>query len=200
LQKGAKYSSTDQHHQFLPLDHPFRQNKKNFTKCHVVTKPPPQMLTHAEVHAQVVALVANEGSGHFVGYGKQHMWSHKSALQQLPYHDDLLVPHHIDFMHTEKNIAEALFCTLMDTDKSKDNPMAKVDIATLCDRPNLEMRLPEGRKKWRSPEADCVLSIEQRREVLKWMKMLRLLDGYAHNVKRGVNLTTMRVNGMKSHD
>jgi hypothetical protein len=103
-------------------------------------------------------------------------------------------------MHTEKNIAEALFCTLMDTDKSKDNPMAKVDIATLCDRPNLEMRLPEGRKKWRSPEADCVLSIEQRREVLKWMKMLRLLDGYAHNVKRGVNLTTMRVNGMKSHD
>jgi hypothetical protein len=24
--------------------------------------------------------------------------------------------------------------------------------------------------------------------------------GYAHNVKRGVNLSTMRVNGMKSHD
>jgi hypothetical protein len=32
------------------------------------------------------------------------------------------------------------------------------------------------------------------------MKTLRFPDGYAHNVKRGVNLTTMRVNGMKSHD
>jgi hypothetical protein len=167
LQKGAKYSSSVQHRQFLPLDHPFRQNKKNFRKGLVVTQPPPQMLTRAEVHAQVVALVANEGSGPFVGYGKQHMWSHKSGLQRLPYHDDLLVPRNIDFMHTEKNITEALFCTLVDIDKSKDNPKARMDIATLCDRPNLEMRLPEGRKKWRRPEADCVLSIEQRREVLK---------------------------------
>jgi hypothetical protein len=91
-------------------------------------------------------------------------------------------------------------CTLMDTEKSKDNPKARVDIATLCDRPNLELRPPEGRKKWRRPKADYVLSIEQRREVRKWMKTLRFPDGYAHNVKRGVNLTTLRVNGMKSHD
>jgi hypothetical protein len=32
------------------------------------------------------------------------------------------------------------------------------------------------------------------------MKTLWFPDGYAHNVKRGVNLTIMRVNGMKSHD
>jgi hypothetical protein len=144
LQKGAKYSSFDQHHQFLPLDHPFRKDKKNFTEGLIVTQPPPQMLTGAEVRAQVEALVANEGGGRYVGYGEQHMWSHKSGLQRLPYHDDLLVPQHIDFMHTEKNIAEALFCTLMDTNKSKDNPKARVDIATLCDRPNLEMRPPCG--------------------------------------------------------
>jgi hypothetical protein len=89
------------------------------------------MLIGAEVRAQVVALVANEGGGHFVGYGEQHMWSHKSGLQRLPYHDDLLVPHHIDFMHTEKNIKEAFFCTLMDTDRSKDNPKARVHSWTL---------------------------------------------------------------------
>jgi hypothetical protein len=100
LQKGAKYSLFDQHRQFLPLDHPFRQDKKNFTKGLVVT---------------------------------QHMWSHKSGLQRLLYHDDLIVPHHIDFMHTEKNIAEALFCTLMDTDKSKDNRKARVDITSITE-------------------------------------------------------------------
>ena len=32
LQKGGKYSSFDRHRQFLPLDHPFKQDIKNFTK------------------------------------------------------------------------------------------------------------------------------------------------------------------------
>ena len=69
-------------------------------------------------------------------------WTHKSSLTRLPYFDDLLLPHNIDVMHTEKNIAKALWATLMDTDKSKDNPMARVDLAMLCDRPNLEMWPP----------------------------------------------------------
>jgi len=65
---------------------------------------------------------------------------------RLPYFDDLLLPHNIDVMHTKKNIAEALWATLMDTNKSKDKPKARVDLATLCDRPNLEMRPPtEGK-------------------------------------------------------
>ena len=34
------------------------------------------------------------------------MWTHKSGLTRLPYFDDLLLPHNIDVMHTEKNIAE----------------------------------------------------------------------------------------------
>jgi hypothetical protein len=190
LQKGGKYSSFEKHRQFFPLDHPFREDKENFTKGVAVTEPPPQMMTGAEVRAQIDALVANEQGG-FVGYGEKHMWTHKSGLERLPYHDDLLVPHYIDMMHTEKNIAEALFGTLMETEKSKDNPKARVDLATLCDRPKLEMKPPEGRKKWRRPKADFILSIQQRREVLQWMKTLMFLDGYAHNLKRGVNLTTL---------
>ena len=78
------------------------------------------MMTGAEVHAQIDALVSAPDGG-FVGYGEQHMWTHKSGLTRLPYFDDLLLPHNIDVMHTEKNIAEALWGTLMDTDKSKDN-------------------------------------------------------------------------------
>ena len=60
---------------------------------------------------------------------------------RLPYFDDLLLPHNIDVMHTEKNVAEALWATLMDTKKSKDNPKA-----TLCDRPNQEMQPPSRGK------------------------------------------------------
>ena len=41
---------------------------------------------------------------------------------------------------------------------------------------------------------------DQRREVLEWIQTLMFLDGYATNLKRGVNLGTLRVNGMESHD
>jgi hypothetical protein len=32
-----------------------------------------------------------------------------------------------------------------------------VDLAALCDRPNLEMKPPSGGKTWRRPKADFVL-------------------------------------------
>jgi hypothetical protein len=104
-------------------------------------------------------------------------------------------------MHTEKNVAKALWATIMDIlDKSKDNVNARVDLAALCDRPNQEMKLPSGGKTWRRPKADFVLSKAQRKEVLQWIKMLMFPDGYAANLSRRVNLSTLRVLGMKSHD
>jgi hypothetical protein len=87
------------------------------------------------------------------------MWTHKSGLTRLPYYDDLLLPHNIDVMHTEKNVAEALWATIMGIpDKSKDNIKARVDLAVLCGRPNQEMKLPSRGKTWRIPKADFVLS------------------------------------------
>ena len=59
------------------------------------------MMTGAEIRQQIDGLVANTEGG-FVGYGEQHMWTHKSGLTRLPYYDDLLLPHNIDVMHTEK--------------------------------------------------------------------------------------------------
>jgi hypothetical protein len=62
------------------------------------------------------------------------------------------------------------------------------------------MKLPCSGKTWRSPKADFVLSKDQRREVLEWIKMLMFPDGYASNLSSGVNLSTMRVLGVKSYD
>ena len=56
LQKGGKYSVFDKHRQFLPAEHPFRRDIKNFTKGVMVTDPAPQMMTGAEVHDQIDAL------------------------------------------------------------------------------------------------------------------------------------------------
>jgi hypothetical protein len=200
LQKGGKYSSFDKYHQFLPLDHPFRQDIKNFTKGTIVKDPLPQMMTGAEVHAQIDALMANQEAGGFMGYGEEHMWTHKSGLMRLLYFDDLLLPHNIDIMHIKKNVAEALWGTIMETEKSKDNPKTRVDLATLYDRPKQEMQPPRGSKTWKRLKADFILARKHRRKVLEWMQTLMFPDGYAVNLRRGVNLSTLRVNKMKSHD
>jgi hypothetical protein len=200
LQKGGKYVAFDKHRQFLPLDHPFRRDIKNFTKGVAVTSLAPPMKTSAAIHQEIDGLVVNPAGG-FVGYSEQHMWTHKSGLTRLPYYDDLILPHNIDVMHTEKNIAEALWSTIMDIPgKTKDNVKARVDLAILCDRPNLEMKPPCRGKTWRRPKADFVLTKPQRREVLEWIKKLMFPDGYAANLSRGVNFSSMRVLGMKSHD
>jgi hypothetical protein len=69
--------------------------------------------------------------------------------------------------------------------KTKDNVKARVDLATLCDRPNLEMKPPGRGKTWRKPKANFVLTKPQRREVLEWIKTLMFPDGYAANLSRG---------------
>jgi hypothetical protein len=187
LQKGGKYSSFDKHRQFLPLDHAFRRDIKNFTKGVVVTDPAPQMMTGAVVHAQIDALEVNQEEGGFVGYGEQHAWTHKSGLLRLPYFDDLLLSYNIDVMHTEKNIAEALWATIMDiSDKTNDNIKARVDLTTLCDRPKQEMKTSRGSKTWRKPKVEFVLTRPQRREVLEWFQMLIFPDGYVANPRRVV--------------
>ena len=71
----------------------------------------------------------------------------------------LLLPHNIDVMHTEKNLGEALWGTIMDIpDNTKDNVVkARVDQATLCNGPKLDMVPPRGGKSWRKPKAEFVL-------------------------------------------
>jgi hypothetical protein len=185
VKKGGKYSLFDKHRQFLPPDHPFRLNIKNFTKGVVVTDRPPVTMTGAEIRQQIDGLVASTKGG-FMGYGEQHMRTHKLGLTWLPYYDDQLLPHNIDVMHTKKNVAEALWATIMDIpDKSKDNVKARVDLAALCDRPNQEMKPPGGGKTWRRSKADFVLSKAHRKEVLQCIKMLMFPDGYAANLSRG---------------
>jgi hypothetical protein len=140
LKKGGKYSSFDKHRQFLPPDHPFLLDIKNYTKGVIVTDRPPATMTGAEIRQQIDGFMANLEGG-FVGYGEQHMWTHKSGLTRLSYYDDLLLRHNIDVMHIEKNVAEALWATIMDIpDKSKDNIKARVDLTALYDRPNQEMK------------------------------------------------------------
>ena len=61
-------------------------------------------------------------------------------------------------MHTEKNIAEALFGTLFGIDgKSKDNTKARVDLEALCDRPLQNMKNRKESRTGRSQRHGSIL-------------------------------------------
>jgi hypothetical protein len=50
------------------------------------------------------------------------------------------------------------------------------------------------------PKADYSLKPRQWKEVMKWMKDMKFPDGYATGFRRSMNLKTMKMKGLKSHD
>jgi hypothetical protein len=204
LNAGHKYVAFDKHRQFLKRGHRFRENKKNFTKGVVVLEEKEiPSFDGATVDAELRALKPKENSSQFEGYGETHNWTHVAGLTQLEYYKDLELPHNIDVMHTEKNVAESLFHTILNIPgKSKDNVKARVDVERLCDRKEMYMQPPDrNRKNWFKPHADFCLDAPQKKEVFKWLKNeVMFPDGYCSNMSKGVNLLTGKVTGLKSHD
>ena len=206
LQKGGKYVAFDTNRQFLKRRHPFREDTKNFKKGKVVheVKEVPKF-DGTTVDAEIRALVPpKKPTGHqFEGYGETHNWTHEAALTKLDYYKDLELPHNIDVMHTVKNIGESFFNTTLNIlGKSRDNVKARVDVEMICDREKLHMRPPAGRQKnWFKPHANFCLDPNQKKEAFRWLKYAVMFpDGYCSNISKGVNLSTGKVIGLKSHD
>jgi hypothetical protein len=119
----------------------------------------------------------------FEGYSENHNWTHKSCLWELPYAKELILPHSIDLMHQERNVAESFMSMCLDvTGFTKDNMNARKDLTALCDRPSLEAK-PNARGKLVRTKASYCLKPTERKEVLKWLKTLKFPDRYAANIK-----------------
>ncbi|KAK1601019.1 hypothetical protein QYE76_008322 [Lolium multiflorum] len=146
LNKGGKYSCFDEARQFLERRHAYRSDVKSFKKGRVVRGPKPIPKTGTEIKAELDALKPSPDGNGFLGYGETHQWTHKPCLWKLPYFEFLELPHNIDVMHTEKNISEAIWSTIVDTEKTKDNIKARIDQEMWCDRPELNMQPPHGAK------------------------------------------------------
>ena len=118
------------------------------------------------------------------------------GLWELPYAKSLILMHNIDVMHQESNFCQALINTCMDfPDKTKDNDKAHMDLAVICDSPTQVLRENGGK-----PKANYCLKPKQQKEVMKWMKDIKFIDGYVACFRRSMNLKTMKMNGLKNHD
>jgi hypothetical protein len=85
-------------------------------------------------------------------------------------------------------------------EKTKGNIKARVDHDLLCDRPKLKMQPPKGGKNWRRPKAVFVFTRSKGGKYSCGSKTFIFSYGDAENLKMGVYLDTLRINGMKSHD
>jgi hypothetical protein len=170
-----------------------------FLKGKTIVKGPPKRKLGADI-VQVLDDLKDSESGVFEGYSKNHNWTHKSCLWELPYAKALILPHNIDLMHQEQNIIKSIMIMCLNvTDFMKDNMNIRKDLATLCDCPSLEAK-PNARGKLSRPKALYCLKPKERKEVLRWLKTLKFRDRYAANIKWAVNVSTGKFNGLKSYD
>jgi hypothetical protein len=91
LEYGKKVTFFDCHRRFLPLSHPFRGDRKSFTKGKTVRKGPPKQKLGADI-TQMLDDLKESGNGKFEGYSENHNWMNKSCLWELPYAKALILP------------------------------------------------------------------------------------------------------------
>ncbi|XP_057779596.1 uncharacterized protein LOC130998182 [Salvia miltiorrhiza] len=204
LSHSGKQSWFDNHRKFLPINHPFRKDKKSFTKNKVVTAQPPQGKSGQEILAEIELMgfvkvtgenqeAINKASARRYGTG----WKKRSIFWDLPYWKFLLIRHNLDVMHVEKNVFDNVFNTVLNVPgRTKDTSKSREELNTYCSRPALK-RNQETNKY---PKACYTLDTNEKRVLCEWVKTLRFPDGYVSNMGRCVDLSKLKMFGMKSHD
>ncbi|XP_045830958.1 uncharacterized protein LOC123922269 [Trifolium pratense] len=83
--------------------------------------------------------------------------------------------------------------------KTKDNDNARRDIGLYCKRNEL-LLVETSNGKLLKPRANYTLSPEEAKSVCRWVKEVKMPDGYSSNLARCADVDHGRMRGMKSHD
>ena len=73
--------------------------------------------------------------------------------------------------------------------KTKDNEKARKDLELYCKRRDLELK-PQPNGKLLKPKAIYSLTAQEAKLVCKWLKDLRMPDGYSSNLARCADVNT----------
>jgi hypothetical protein len=114
---------------------------KSFRKGRIVKEGRPKHLMGEGIMIQHRGLKRAIEGDEFEGYGQEHNWTHISFLWELPYTKVFILPHNMDLMHQERNVAESIISMCLNIKgKTKDNINARKDLADICDCPRLEVK------------------------------------------------------------
>jgi hypothetical protein len=107
----------------------------------------------------------------------------KVFFWKLPFANALILPHNMDLMYHEHNVAESIIIMCFDvTGFSKDNVNARKDLAALCNHLSLEPKI-NAKRNLKRPWAPYCLKPAERKEILRWLKKLKFPDRYVSNIK-----------------
>lgn len=223
LAYSAKQSYTG-HRKYLPYDHPFRRQTKAFNgKQELEFDKVP--MTGLQIYDEV-KLVRNKwgkdskdiesaeipetstGRGGKMKRKKRKISNEEPVtywkkfniwFRRLRYWRYNSVQHCIDFMHIEKNVAESLIGTLLNTPgKTKDGLNARKDLMRLMIKPELQ-----GKRSGNDivlPAASYTLTKIEKDMFCETLHNIRAPQGYCSNFSSLVSLKDRKLLGLKSHD
>ncbi|WMV07144.1 hypothetical protein MTR67_000529 [Solanum verrucosum] len=83
--------------------------------------------------------------------------------------------------------------------KTKDNPKARMDIKEYCRRKELWLQEVQNGKIVK-PKASFSFTLDEKHEIIEWVKNLRMPEGYASNLGKWADMNEGKLIGMKTHD
>nr|GEX45290.1 hypothetical protein [Tanacetum cinerariifolium] len=141
-----------------------------------------------------------EGSSSQVNEQNDAYWKKFNIwYQKLRYWRHHSVPHCIDFMHVEKNVAESLVKTLLNVSrKTKDGVDVRLALAELGVKP--ELFAMQEKDKTILPPTDYTLTNAKKDIFCKPLYNIRVPQGYCSNFFSLVSLKDRKLIGLKLHD
>ncbi|XP_071699679.1 uncharacterized protein [Rutidosis leptorrhynchoides] len=195
--------------QKLEPTHPYGENLQFNGKVDHTPKPRKFKVHEIEKQLEDLLPVGNAGKNHTNGLKRKrppkcpHNWTKISIFRELEYWKYLPLQHNLDVMHIEKNVLEAILGTLLMNDKSKDTHNARVDLEKLGIREDLWLKPKTAGKKdgqFLKPHAQYSLNSEDMVSFCKFIKEVKLPDGFGSNFRHKVNKDNNNITNMKSHD
>ncbi|KAK9049104.1 hypothetical protein SSX86_031930 [Deinandra increscens subsp. villosa] len=191
--KNSKKTVYMGHRRFLPLDHVYREKKKEFNG----------ETEHRPIRKEFDAYSRVENLNTVLGKRsrgeKGGIWKKRSIFWDLPYWKDLQVRHCLDVMHIEKNVCDSLLGLLLNIPgKTKDGINARKDMVELgiCK----ELAPVEIANRIYLPPACYTMSKAEKTKFCECLHGIKVPSNYSANIKRLVSVKECKLLGMKSHD
>ncbi|CAK8538606.1 unnamed protein product [Lathyrus sativus] len=174
------------HRVFLPENHKYRSNARNFNGSKE-DRPPPELLTWEEISNKLKYV--NNSFGRLQKKSNTGPWKKKSIFFELPYWKHNNLRHNLDVMHIEKNIFDSIIGTLLDIPgKTKDHKNARLDLKEMGIRNKLHPNEVDQGKKSVFAKACFSMTTKEKTTFCYVLKNAKIPDGCASNISRCVQL------------
>ena len=120
-------------------------------------------------------------------------WKKKSIFFKLKYWMYLLIRHQLDVMHTEKNICESIYETLLNIlGKTKDGIKSMWDLKVLKISQKLALDVKKNNRTFLPPTC-YTLTKEEKKRFCEALKSIKVPVGYSSNIQNLVSMKDLKL-------